>query len=96
MNLVTTERAAKEAIAFLENVRPKILRYRENAIILREVMGPILGFHWNPPLICAVGAGKFNDISSRIKSSQLDETEVDKFRKLSLGAFNDPPLIFPD
>ena len=59
MNLVTTERTAKAVIAILENIRPQILRYKENVVKLREVLEPILGFRWNRTLICAVGAEKF-------------------------------------
>ena len=96
MNIGTTEGTAKAAITIIENIRPRILRYREDVVKLREVLEPVLGFHRDRALICEVGEGEFNDILSRIKASQLEESDVDKFRKLLLGELDDPSLIFPD
>ena len=77
-------------------MRHELLEYRANIRKLRETIEPLLGFQWNRSLLCAVGAGKFNDLLSIVKSSGLLLEEIDKLRKLFLGAFSDPSLISPD
>ena len=95
INSVATKNTAEAASIVLAKMRPGLLEYRRNVRRLREVIEPIMGFHWNRSLICAVWADKFNDLVSIIKSSELPLEDIDKPRKLVLGAFFDPSLIFP-
>ena len=55
MNTVATKNTAEEAIIVLAKMRPGLLEHRRNVKRLRQTIGPILGFHWNRSLICAVG-----------------------------------------
>ena len=87
---------AEAATIVLVKMRHGLLEYRRNIKRLRETIGPLLGFRWDRSLLCAVGAEKFNDSLSIVKSSDLPLEEIDKLRKLFLGAFSDPSLIFPD
>ena len=71
MNTVTTKNTAEATLIVLAKMRPGLLEYRGNVKRLREVIEPIMGFHWDRSIICAVGADKFNDLMSIIKSSDL-------------------------
>ena len=71
MNTVTTKNTAEATLIVLAKMRPGLLEYRGNVKRLREVIEPIMGVRWYRSLICAVGADKFNDLMSIIKSSDL-------------------------
>ena len=96
MNTVATKNTDEAALISLAEMRHELLEYRRNVKRLRDVIEPILGFRWNMSLICAVGADKFNDLLSIVKSPDFPLVEIDKLRKIFLCAFFDPSLIFID
>ena len=55
MNTVATKNTAEAALIVLAKMRPDLLEYRMDVKRLRGVTEPILVFHWNRSLICAVG-----------------------------------------
>ena len=90
MNTVATKNTSEAALIVLAQMRHELLEYRRNVKRLREVIEPIMGVRWYRSLICAVGADKFNDLMSIIKSPDLPLGGIDKLRKLPLGVFSTP------
>ena len=78
MNTVTTKNASDAAVIVLANIVPQILQHRMNATKLGLAREPLMVFHRNRPLICAVGKGKFSDLFSISKSSALTNEEIDR------------------